>query len=127
MSSVELFVYYSHQEKDGIFKNLSKYTVWCYITHSKEFARNQGKRQNFDPFILPYKFGLIFMRMKQKNFFLKKKIKMAKMVVRLSDIRAKTGKKCIFWVFRLFLPICQTASRLYRLSYINALRINQSY
>ena len=49
------------------------------------------------------------------------------MVVRLSDIRAKTGKKCIFCVFRLFLPLCQTASRPYRLSYINALRINQSY
>ena len=49
------------------------------------------------------------------------------MVVRLSDIRAKTGKKCIFCVFRLFLPLCRTASRPYRLSYINALRINQSY
>ena len=35
--------------------------------HSKEFAGNQGKRQKFDPSILPYKFGLIFMRMKQKQ------------------------------------------------------------
>ena len=43
--------------------------------HSKEFPGNQGKHQNLDPFILPYKFGLIFMRMKQKkiSFFLKKK------------------------------------------------------
>ena len=49
------------------------------------------------------------------------------MVVRLSDIRAKTGKKCIFCVFRLFLPLCQTASQPYRLSYINGLCINQSY
>ena len=49
------------------------------------------------------------------------------MVVRLSDIRAKTGKKCIFCVFRLFLPLCRTASWPYRLSYINALCINQSY
>ena len=49
------------------------------------------------------------------------------MVVRLSDIRAKTGKKCIFCVFRLFLPLRRTASRPYRLSYINALRINQFY
>jgi len=40
--------------------------------HSKEFSGNQGKHQNFDPSILPYKFGLIFMGMKQK-----KKIKMA--------------------------------------------------
>ena len=38
------------------------------------------------------------------------------MAVRLSDIRAKTGKKCIFCVFRLFLPLCQTASWPYRLS-----------
>ena len=49
------------------------------------------------------------------------------MVVRLSDIRAKTGKNCIFCVFRLFLPLCQTASRPYRLSNINALRIISSY
>ena len=33
-------------------------------------------------------------------------------------------KKCIFW---LFLSFCRTASRPYRLSQINALRINQSY
>ena len=37
------------------------------ITHSKEFFENQGKHQNFDPFMLPYKFGLIFMGMKQKK------------------------------------------------------------
>ena len=34
------------------------------------------------------------------------------MVVSLSDIRAKTGKKCIFCLFGLFLPLYQTASRL---------------
>ena len=37
--------------------------------HSKEFAGNQGKRQNFDPSSLPYKFGLIFIKMKQKKNF----------------------------------------------------------
>ena len=37
------------------------------MLHSKEFSGNQGKHQNFDPTILPYKFGLIFMGMKQKN------------------------------------------------------------
>ena len=31
----------------------------------------------FDPSILSYKFGLIFIRMKQKKIFLKKKFKMA--------------------------------------------------
>ena len=42
--------------------------------HSKEFAQKQGRHQIFDPSILPYKFGLIFIRMKQKKiFFLKKK------------------------------------------------------
>ena len=41
--------------------------------HSKEFAGNQGKRQNFDPSILPYKFGLIFMRIKQKKKIFRRK------------------------------------------------------
>ena len=47
--------------------------------HSKDFSRNQGKHHNLDPSILPYKFGLIFMGMKQKKFifFRKKKFKMA--------------------------------------------------
>ena len=36
------------------------------------FPGNQGKRQNFYPSILPYKFGLIFMRMKQKKKIKKK-------------------------------------------------------
>ena len=49
------------------------------------------------------------------------------MAVRLSYISSITGKKCIFCVFRLFLPLHGTASRPYRLSYINALRIKQSY
>jgi hypothetical protein len=49
------------------------------------------------------------------------------MAVRLSDIRSKTGKKCIICVFRLFLPLCLTASQPYRLRYINALCLNQSY
>ena len=47
--------------------------------------------------------------------------------VRLSDKSSKTAKKyrkCIFW---LFLNFCRTASRPYTLSYINALRIIQSY
>ena len=49
------------------------------------------------------------------------------MVVRLSDKSSKTAKKyrkCIFW---LFLSFCQTASRPYTLSYIDALCIIQSY
>jgi hypothetical protein len=45
------------------------------IPHSKEFSGNQGNHQNFDPSILPYKFGLIFKGMKQKKcFFFEKKI-----------------------------------------------------
>ena len=39
-----------------------------------EFSGNQGKHQNFDPSMLPYKFGLILMGMKQKKmFFFEKK------------------------------------------------------
>ena len=43
------------------------YTVYRNITHSEEFSGNQEKHQNFDPSILPYKFGLIFMGMKQRK------------------------------------------------------------
>ena len=42
------------------------------------------------------------------------------------NVSSKTGKKCIFGVFRLFMG-CRTASQPYRLSHVNALRINQSY
>ena len=49
------------------------------------------------------------------------------MAVRLSDKSSKTAKKCIFCTFWLFLSFCRTASRPYRLSYINALCIIQSY
>ena len=49
------------------FKNDMKITPTLYnailrnIMHSKEFSGNQRKHQNFDPSILPNKFGLIFM------------------------------------------------------------------
>ena len=43
------------------------------ITHSKEFAGNQGNYQNFDPFLLPMKLWLIFMGMKQRKKNWKKK------------------------------------------------------
>ena len=49
------------------------------------------------------------------------------MAVRLSDISSKTGKKCIFGVFRVFLSLCQTASQPQKLRQTNALRINQFY
>ena len=47
--------------------------------------------------------------------------------VRLSDISSKTGKKCIFGVFRVFLSLCQTASQPQKLTQTNALPINQFY
>ena len=49
------------------------------------------------------------------------------MVMRLSDISPKTGKKCFFGVFRPFLSLSRRALWPYRLSHINALCINQSY
>ena len=49
------------------------------------------------------------------------------MAVRLSDKSSETAKKCIFGTFWLFLSFCRTASRPYTLSYIDALRIIQSY
>ena len=46
---------------------------------------------------------------------------------RLSDISTIIGKKCILCVFSPFLSLCRRTSWPYRLSHINALRINQSY
>ena len=43
------------------------------------------------------------------------------MAVRLSDICSKTGKKCIFGVFRLFWHLWRTVLWPYRLSQVNAL------
>ena len=51
----------------GQTSDVLSYSVERYIMHSKKFPENQGKRQNFNPSILPYKFGLIFMRIKQKK------------------------------------------------------------
>ena len=47
----------------------------CIIRHSKKFPGNERKLQNFDSSVLPYKFGLIFMRMKQKKILEKKNSK----------------------------------------------------
>ena len=56
-------------------RSSSNFVLTLYnVIHSKDFYGNQGKHQNFDPSILPYEFGLIFMGMKQKKiFFFRKK------------------------------------------------------
>ena len=108
--------------------------------------------QNFDPSLLNY-FDLfswewsknIFFfffekkiqngRLKKSSFFkiansqnfFAKGIDVTYMAVRLSDKCSKTAKKywkCIFW---LFLSFWRTVSQPYTLSYIDALRIIQSY
>ena len=157
----------SISEKSATYKIKWSYTVYRYITHSKKFAGKQGRHEIFAPSILPYIFGLIFIRMKQFFFFFEVKKKNSKwpifqngrfsklpirkiflwkfhrlvlglvrlidqysstyMVVRMFDIRAKTGKKCIFCVFKLFLLLYQTPSRPYRFGYIIAIHINQFY
>ena len=117
-------------------------------------AENQGNHQNLEKSLLSYKCGLIFVGMKEKNFFWKNEIKngwlkkssffkidnsqyffvkiswmgpwvsridwreghwcgLTYMVVRSSNISFKTGKKLNFCVFRPFLSLCQTASRLH--------------
>ena len=43
------------------------------------------------------------------------------MAMRLSNISWKTGKKCIFGIFRPFLSVCRTASLPYRLSHIKGI------
>ena len=45
--------------------------------HTYSFTVNQGNHQKFDPSLLHYKFWMIFMGMKQKKKFEKKKFKMA--------------------------------------------------
>jgi hypothetical protein len=49
------------------------------------------------------------------------------MVVRLSGISPKKAKKNQKCIFCLFFSFFRTATRTYRLSHINALRINQFY
>ena len=63
----------SISEKSATYKIKWSYTVYRYITHSKKFAGKQGRHQTFDQSILPYKFGLIFKRMKQKKIFFEEK------------------------------------------------------
>ena len=96
------------------------------------WAGNQGNHQNFEKSLLSYKPWLVFMRMKKKKlkkknqrsfsssansqyFFMKiswigpwvSRIGWCEghwyMVVRLSDIRSKTAKKCLFCVYSPFL------------------------
>ena len=45
-------------------------------------------------------------------------------VVRLSNISSKTGKKWFYGVFRLFLHLCRTVLQPYRLSHVNFLCMN---
>ena len=59
----------SISEKSATYKIKWSCTVYRYITHSKKFAGKQGRHQIFDQSILPYKFGLILKRMKQKWYF----------------------------------------------------------
>jgi hypothetical protein len=49
------------------------------------------------------------------------------MVVRLSNLRSKTGKKCLFCLFCPFWTLCRTAWQPYRSSHIDALRISLSH
>ena len=96
--------------------------ITLYIQHNKKFAGNKGNHQNWVPFISFYKFWLIIMGMKQKkkskmtdpksrqfsifsdkisgiglwvnriNWCEEHWCGSTNMVVRLSDIRSKTGK-----------------------------------
>ena len=45
---------------------IREHSSTLYITHSKDFAGNQGKHQNWDPSILPHNVWLIFMGIKKK-------------------------------------------------------------
>ena len=60
-----------------MLKSQCKIPVYQYISHSKEFAGNQGKHQNWVPSILPHNLWLILIGIKQKKNYAKKKSKMA--------------------------------------------------
>ena len=58
--------------------NRSRYSVSHISIHPPDFSENQGNHQNFEKSLVPHKWWLIWVRMKQKKiFFEKKKIKMA--------------------------------------------------
>jgi hypothetical protein len=60
--------FFASRQKTKTLSSTYKVTLYNVILrHSKEFSGNQGKHQNFDPSILPYKFGLIFMGKKAKK------------------------------------------------------------
>ena len=52
------------------FLNSSKLCISRIITHSKDFACSYGNHQYLDPSLLPYRYWLICMGMRQKRFFL---------------------------------------------------------
>ena len=108
------------------------YTVLHIFRQVLFGAGNQSNHQNFEKSLLSYKYELIFIGMKQKkiqNGRLKK-----------TSFSSSANSQYFFmkiswigpWVlhflpvFELFLSLCRTASRPYRLSHTNALRINQS-
>ena len=85
-------------------------------------AGNQGNHQNFNASLIPKKLWPIFMGIDScKGQWWSSTY----IFMRLSDINSKTTDKKR--IFCLFLSLHRTVSQPYRLSHINALRINQSY
>ena len=85
------------------------YTVLHMFAELLFWAGNQSNHQNFDPSLLPKNLWLTFMRIIGIGPWLSRidwckghQFGSTDMVVRLSNIRPKTGKKCIlspFWAF----------------------------
>ena len=69
------------------------------------YAGNQGNHQNFDPFLLPYQFWLIFIGMKQKKKLWKITNKMADSKNQMSTLNffcVRTPFWIFFWIFLNF-------------------------
>ena len=134
-----LFFWYS------IFKSkFSYFEVWIYCLHA-DMTRKQTFKHQLRIFIkYTHAQKMEFFQLCQFSTFFSKiswicpsvsRIEWCEghwcgstyMAVRPSDISSKTVKKWIFGLFWPFLSLCRTASRPYTLSYINALRIIQSY
>ena len=66
----KFFLLHSHENQSKFIWQNGWVKILTFSLVSRKFLGNQRKRQNFNPSILPYKFGLIFIKMKQNFFFL---------------------------------------------------------
>ena len=117
-------VWYLLLHRSIFFYNLA-YTAGWNVWGDWVLVLNHHNHKIWVPSILTHNLWLIFTRMKQKN---SKWPTQKKVIFQNRQFSIFFCENLLDWSsFRLFLSLCRTTSLPYRLSYINALRINQFY